>query len=187
MAHRFPGFKASLPPPSPLALPSVRNLNCLLTKKHAAHFSTPISLYSKVSREPSHACSILDDTLNPIWLKACSFSFFCICPPPPPPSINSVCNSLRAWLCMEDSISHVQICVGMVSCVGVCHVFAVISLGCWVSQDLCYAVCSACQAQLRLHSNSQHCAMVGKKWVFLCWFVVKGEKTHIDTQTATLP
>lgn len=57
----------------PLAFPSVVNLNCLLTKRRAAHFSTLLSLYRKVSREPSHACSILDDTLNPIWLEMRSF------------------------------------------------------------------------------------------------------------------
>lgn len=56
-------------PPATLALPCVMNLNCLLTKESAAHFSTPLSLCCKVSREPSHACSILDDTLNPIWLE----------------------------------------------------------------------------------------------------------------------
>lgn len=56
------------------AFSSVMNLNCLLTKKSAAHFSEPLSLYHKVSREPAHACSILDDTLNPIWLEVCSFT-----------------------------------------------------------------------------------------------------------------
>ncbi|KAL7381720.1 hypothetical protein ABVT39_010149, partial [Epinephelus coioides] len=60
-----------------LALPSKMNLNCLPTKKRAAHFSTPLSLYRKVSGELSRACSILDDTLNPIWLKYIP-SLFCI-------------------------------------------------------------------------------------------------------------
>lgn len=53
----------------PLVLPSAMNLNCLLNKKHAAHFSMPLSRYHKVSREPSHTCSILYDTLNPVWSK----------------------------------------------------------------------------------------------------------------------
>lgn len=38
-----------------------------LSSKRAAHFSTLIFLYSKVSWGPSHACSILDDILNPIY------------------------------------------------------------------------------------------------------------------------
>lgn len=78
------------------AFSSVMNLNCLLTKKSAAHFSEPLSLYHKVSREPAHACSILDDTLNPIWLEVCSFTLL------HPPSVNSVCNSLCASVCMQD-------------------------------------------------------------------------------------
>lgn len=73
---------------------------------------------------------------------------------------------------------HVQICVGARA--DVCHVFAVISFSCLVSQDLCYTVCSACQAQLRLRSNSQHCATVGKKMSFsLLICCERGANTHI--------
>lgn len=135
----------------PLGLPSVMNLNCLLTEKRVAHFSTALS--HKVSREPSHACSILDDTPNPIWLEVHFFALL-------HPLLLLVCVIACVHVCAG---RHVQICVGAGSYVGVCHVFAVISVSCRVSQDLRYTVCSACQAQLRLHSNSQHCATVGKE------------------------
>lgn len=83
---------------------------------------------------------------------------------------------------------HVQICVGAGRCVGVCHVFAVISFSCRLSQDLCYTVCSACQARLRLRSNSQYCATVGEKNEFFSAdLLCKGSKhTHWYGYTAAL-
>lgn len=149
------GLSRRSPPLPPFALPSVVNLNCLLTKKSAAHFSTPLSLYRKVPREPSHACSILDDTLNPIWLEVHSVALLhslllivCV--------IACVC----ACVCEQDCIC---MCKFVWARADVCHVFAVISFSCLVSQDSCYTVCSACQARLGLRSNSQRCATVGKK------------------------
>lgn len=147
------GLSQFSPTSQPPALPSVMNLNCLLTKKRAAHFSTPLSLYRKVSREPSHAGSILDDTLNPICLEVHSFTFLYL------PSVNIVCNSLFACVCVQD-------CKFVWAQADVCHVFAVISFSCRVPQDLCYTVCSACQERLRLHSNSQHCGTMGKNEFF---------------------
>lgn len=145
--------------PPPHALPSMMNQNCLLTKRNAAHFSKPLSLYCKVSRESSHACSILDDTLNPIWLEIRSFALL------HPPYVNNACYVLCVCVCMCACIS---MCKFVWAEADVCHVFAVISFSCTVSQDFCYTVCSACQARLSLRSNSQHCATVG--------FVVKWEQ-----------
>lgn len=84
------------------------------------------------------------------------------------PLLLIVCVIVGVCICVHVCVRagqhvHAQICVGAGRCVGVCHVFAMISFSCWVSQDLCYTVCSACQARLRLHSNSQHSATVGKK------------------------
>lgn len=111
---------------------------------------------------------LLDDTPNPIWL-VCSFTLL-----RPLPLI--VCVIACVHVCAG---RHVQICVGAGSFVGVCHVFAVINFSCQVSQDMRYTVCSACQAQLRLHSNSQHCAMVGKNEFFSADLLWKGSKyTH---------
>lgn len=130
------------------------NLNCLLTENHVAHFSTALS--HKVSRESSHACSTLDDTPNPIWLGVRSFTLL-------HPLLLIVCVIACVHVCAG---RYVQICVGAGSYVCVCYVFAVINFSCQVSQDMRYTVCSACQAQLRLHSNSQRCAMVGKNEFF---------------------
>lgn len=153
--------------PPPHALPSMMNQNCLLTKRNAAHFSKPLSLYCKVSRESSHACSILDDTLNPIWLEIRSFALL------HPPYVNNACYVLCVCVCMCACIS---MCKFVWAEADVCHVFAVISFSFPVSQDFCYTVCSACQALLSLRSNSQHCATVGKNEFFSTDLLWSGSK-----------
>lgn len=115
-----------------LALPSVMNLNCLLTKRRAPHFSKPLSLYHKASPlsagsrfqgNPLNACSILNDTLNPIWLEVCSFTLMhCLLL-----IAVGVCTCERACAGQHPSV---KIGVGVCICVGVCHVFAVISFSC---------------------------------------------------------
>ena len=75
---------------------------------------------------------------------------------------------------------YVCACISMCKFVwaDMCHVFAVISFSCPVSQDFCYTVCSACQARLSLRSNSQHCATVGKMSFSPLICCERGANTH---------
>lgn len=125
---------------------------------------------TKFLREPSRACSHIrwhsySNLVGSTFLRSSAS-----------PSVNSVCNSLCACVCAQDCIC---MCKFVWAQADVCHVFAVISFSCRVSQDLCYTVCSACQARLRLHSNSQHCARWEKNEFFSADLLWKGSKyTH---------
>lgn len=84
-----------------------------------------------------------------------------------------LCNRLHACVRTQDSINMCKF-VQVGSCVVVCHVLAVISFRCLVSQDLCFTVCSA----YTLHSDSQHYTMGRGKTKFFSADLLLKESKH---------
>ena len=129
----FPRETSLYSPSHPPALPSMMNRNCLVSVQLI--FQHWYFLTAKFHGNPL--------TLAPYEMTfLIQFSPKYVCSFPTNPYC--LCKSLHARVRTEDSIYTCKF-VQAGSCVVACHVLAAISFRCLVSQDSCFAVCSACQ------------------------------------------